>query len=138
MQRWNDTALQTSSGEPIDVLLCPAAPLQGTPHDVKPWWGYSSQWNLLDYPSGVLPAGKVLKGDAYPANYTPVNELDRENYELCESHCQSLLLRPIAKTYLDNNDIYVKLPVALQVVGRTHQDEKVIAAMKIIDKVLNP
>lgn len=91
MQRWNDTAQKTSSGKPIDVLLCPAAPVQGTPHDVKPWWGYSSQWNLLDYPSGILPAGKVLKTDAYPANFAPVNELDKENYDLCRSRRPILL-----------------------------------------------
>lgn len=29
------------------------------------------------------------------------------------------------------------LPVTIQVVGRTHQDEKVMASMKVIDKVLN-
>lgn len=69
----------------MDVLLCPAAPLQGTPHDVKPWWGYCSQWNLLDYPSGVLPAGTVLEDDAYAEGYQPVNDLDRENTELCKS-----------------------------------------------------
>ncbi len=68
----------------MDVLICPVAPLQGTPHDYKPWWGYCAQWNLLDYPSGVIPAGKVLKTDAYPEGYTPVNELDRDNAALCE------------------------------------------------------
>ncbi len=85
LRKWAATAEASKSGRPMDVLLCPAAPLQGTPHDVKPWWGYCSQWNLLDYPSGVLPAGTVLSDDAYPEGYQPVNDLDRENAALCKS-----------------------------------------------------
>lgn len=68
----------------MDVLICPVSSVNGTPHDVKPWWGYGSQWNLLDYPAGVLPAGQVLEGDAYPDGYQSANELDRENMELCK------------------------------------------------------
>lgn len=85
LQKWAETASATASSKPMDVLICPVAPAQGTPHDVKPWWGYCAQWNLLDYPGGVIPAGTVLESDAYPRGYEPVNELDRENMELCKS-----------------------------------------------------
>ncbi|EFY86502.1 amidase, putative [Metarhizium acridum CQMa 102] len=119
LQKWAETANSTSSGEPIDVLVCPVSSVQGTPHDVKPWWGYCAQWNLLDYPSGVIPAGRVLKTDAYPADYEPVNQLDKENMNLYD------------------NDLYYDLPVAIQVVAPTHEDERLMGAMKVIDKVVN-
>lgn len=86
LQKWAETANSTPSGEPMDVLICPVSSVQGMPHDVKPWWGYCAQWNLLDYPSGVIPAGRVLKTDAYPADYEPVNQLDEENMNLCRLH----------------------------------------------------
>ncbi|PHH91282.1 hypothetical protein CDD83_1092 [Cordyceps sp. RAO-2017] len=91
LQKWAETGTATASGEPMDVLICPAAPVQGTPHDVKPWWGYGSQWNLLDYPAGVMPAGKVLESDAYPEGYQPANELDKENMELCKCTLPGLI-----------------------------------------------
>ncbi|OAA77156.1 Amidase [Akanthomyces lecanii RCEF 1005] len=119
LSKWAATAEASKSGMPMDVLLCPAAPLQGTPHDVKPWWGYCSQWNLLDYPSGVLPAGTVLRDDAYAEGYQPVNDLDRENIELYD------------------NSVYLGMPVAIQVVALTHQDEALMGAMAVIDKLIN-
>ncbi|KAF9885253.1 hypothetical protein FE257_000613 [Aspergillus nanangensis] len=119
LAHWNATAKLTSDERPIDVILCPASCVQGTPHDVKPWWGYCSQWNLLDYPSGIIPAGTVSRGDRYPDNYKPINDLDEENFKLY------------------NNDLYFGMPVVVQVVGRTLQDEKVMKSMKVIDRVVN-
>ncbi|EJP66183.1 acetamidase-like protein [Beauveria bassiana ARSEF 2860] len=118
-KKWAATAQASRSGRAMDVLLCPAAPLQGTPHDVKPWWGYCAQWNLLDYPSGVLPAGRVLGDDAYPEGYQPVNDLDRENAALYD------------------NSVYLGMPVAIQAVALTHQDEMLMGAMAVIDKLIN-
>ena len=107
------------------------------PHDVMPWWGYAAQWNLLDYPCGVLPAGTVLESDEYPKGYEPVNDLDRENMNLCESFC---MLQPpaalIADFGADDNKMYRDMPVAIQVVGPTYEDEKVLGAMSIIDEVV--
>lgn len=99
LQRWAETAKASGSGKPMDVLICPVSPAQGTPHDVKPWWGYTAQWNLLDYPGGAITVGKVLEGDAYPEGYRSVNELDRENMELYD------------------DGLYLGMPVAVQVVA---------------------
>ncbi|KAL1868415.1 hypothetical protein VTK73DRAFT_3709 [Phialemonium thermophilum] len=118
LRRWAATAERTGSGNPMDALICPVAPVQGTPHGVKTWWGYCSQWNLLDYPSSVIPAGTVLETDKYPEGYTPVNDLDQENMELYD------------------NSMYVGMPVTVQIVGLTHQDEKVMAVTKLIDDVI--
>lgn len=136
LQKWNATSQTTRSGKPIEVLICPVASVQGTPHDVKPWWGYCSQWNLLDYPSGVIPVGRVLDSDAYPQNYQPVNELDRENMELCRlDPCPAD--GEVLTWDTDDINLYRDMPVALQVVGLTHEDEKVMAAMKTIDRIVN-
>ncbi|PHH77966.1 hypothetical protein CDD80_7537 [Ophiocordyceps camponoti-rufipedis] len=118
LERWASTASKSPSGKPMDVLICPPCGSQSTPHDVKPWWGYTALWNLLDYPAGVLPAGKVLASDAYPEGYAPVNELDRENMTIYD------------------NALYLGMPVAVQVVGRRHEDERVVGAMQVIDDVL--
>ncbi|GES63656.1 amidase family protein [Aspergillus terreus] len=119
LAHWNATASLTRDKKPIDVILCPASCVQGTPHNVKPWWGYCSQWNLLDYPSGILPAGVVREDDKYPDSYHPTNELDEENFKLYD------------------NQLYAGMPVVVQVVGRTLQDEKVMNSMKVINEVVH-
>jgi hypothetical protein len=57
---------------------------------VARWWGYTSQFNLLDYPCVVIPAGFADKEkDKKDYDYEPTNEKDKENYELC------MVLEPI-------------------------------------------
>ncbi|KIV80888.1 hypothetical protein PV11_08355 [Exophiala sideris] len=61
LRHWNETATKTKSKQPIDVLLCPCAPSASFPHDFLPWWGYGSQFNMLDYPGVIIPVGAVDK-----------------------------------------------------------------------------
>jgi amidase len=44
---WNATG--------ADVLLCPVGPGAAPPLNGARYWGYTSQWNLLDYPAVVFP-----------------------------------------------------------------------------------
>jgi Amidase len=68
------------------VLLCPAGPGVAPPLNHARYWGYTAQWNLLDYPALVFPVGVVDQGrDAVDGGYQPVSEMDRWNYELCQS-----------------------------------------------------
>lgn len=62
-------------------------------HTAK-YWNYTSQWNLLDYPSLVFPTGlKCLpEEDGMEEGYQPRNEKDKYNYDLCEYFCTSLVL----------------------------------------------
>ncbi len=39
----------------IDALLCPATPGPANRPEQIQYWGYTSQWNLLDYPGVVMP-----------------------------------------------------------------------------------
>ncbi|KAF8729069.1 Amidase, partial [Rhizoctonia solani] len=53
LKHWNDTALRSKSGRPVDAILCPVAPTLAPPHDTTRWGGYTTYWNLLDLPSVV-------------------------------------------------------------------------------------
>jgi amidase len=59
LAHWNATALKTSTKRPVDAILTPVAPTLAPPHDSVRWWGYSSYWNLLDYPAAVFPVGRL-------------------------------------------------------------------------------
>lgn len=69
----------------IDVLLCPVGPGCAPPLDSARYWGYTAQWNLLDYPALVFPTGlQCGPEDVREEGYEPRNEDDRYNHELCE------------------------------------------------------
>jgi hypothetical protein len=69
----------------VDVVLCPVGPGCAPPLDCARYWGYTSQWNLLDYPAAVFPTGlKCGPEDVVDRGYVPRNEQDRYNHELCK------------------------------------------------------
>jgi amidase len=105
---WNDTATSTGpNGEPegmVDVILCPVGPGAAPKIDTSKWWGYTSQWNLLDYPALVFPVDKVDSvRDGEKVKYQPRNEKDRFNWELWEQY---------------GVEGWERAPVCLQLVGR--------------------
>ncbi|KAF2438761.1 amidase [Karstenula rhodostoma CBS 690.94] len=102
----------------IDVLLCPVGPGAAPALDTARYWGYTAQWNLLDYPALVAPVSKVLESDAADASYVPRNEDDRYNHGLYSP------------------EKYANAPVSVQLVGRRYEDEKVIEAMEYIQEKL--
>ena len=72
----------------IDVILCPACPGVAPSLDTSRYWGYVSQWNLLDYPALVFPVTTVDPAlDERDEGYEPKNEQDRYNHELCKFYC---------------------------------------------------
>jgi amidase len=69
----------------VDVVLCPVGPGCAPLLNSARYWGYTSQWNLLDYPAAVFPTGlKCGPEDVVDRGYVPRNEQDRYNYELCK------------------------------------------------------
>ena len=62
--------------------------MAGYPHDFLPYWGYTSLFNLLDYPSTVIPVKDIRTNavdDPKDASYVPQpNAFDTENYQICE------------------------------------------------------
>ena len=87
---WNDTATgKSGTGElegAVDAILCPVGPGAAPLLDTAKYWGYTSQWNLLDYPALVFPVSKVdSMVDLADKNYKPMNAKDEFNHQLCES-----------------------------------------------------
>lgn len=120
LQKWNSTASSSTKNgslvDAIDVILCPAGPGAAPPLDCSRYWGYTSQWNLLDYPALVFPVTTADPAiDLWDQNYAPINEKDRYNHNLYKEP-----------------EIYRGAPVSLQLVGRRYEDEKVVAAFEYI------
>ena len=114
---WTDTGAE--DGREVDVILCPPSFGAATPHDQSRYWGYTSNWNLLDYPAAVFPVTSVDPAkDLKDPNYVPKNDEDRFVYEMYSP------------------DRYESAPVSLQVVGRRECDEKVLAAMVEIERAM--
>ncbi|KAK7708812.1 hypothetical protein SLS57_008873 [Botryosphaeria dothidea] len=121
-QQWNETATEGDGTGMVDVILCPVGPGAAPPVDNAKYWGYTSQWNLLDYPSLVFPVTQVDPAiDVKDETYKPRNEDDDFNHKLYEP------------------EIYRDAPVCLQLVGRRFEDEKVLQAMEyIVEKTSVP
>lgn len=107
---WNSTSTsQAPNGElegMVDVILCPAGPSVAPKIDTAKWWGYTSQWNLLDYPAVVFPVDKVdVERDYLDGKevYEARNERDKYNWGLWEE---------------SGVEGYKDAPVSLQLVGR--------------------
>lgn len=75
-------------------------------------------WNLIDYPSIIIPVAKVELSDEADSGYQPVNERDKENYEMY------------------NPTLFEGAPVSLQLVGRTFQEEKLFAVAMAVDEAI--
>ncbi|KAI4175980.1 MAG: hypothetical protein LQ343_001262 [Gyalolechia ehrenbergii] len=121
---WNETAISAGpKGEPegmVDVILAPVGPGAAPPLDHAKYWGYTSQWNLLDYPALVFPVSKVDPNiDKIEEGYQPRNEKDAFNHQLYEP------------------EQYRDAPVSLQLIARRYEDEKLIQAMEYIRRKVN-
>ena len=69
----------------IDVLLCPVGPGPAPRHDTAKYWGYTAQWNLLDYPAAVFPTGLRATGtEPFDENFEAFGEDDQINHDACE------------------------------------------------------
>ena len=118
---WNDTGTSVGdTGESegmVDVILCPVGPGAAPPLDCARYWGYTSQWNILDYPALVFPVTKVDLGvDRVDSDYNPMNGKDEYNHELWQSGPEK----------------YEGAPISLQLVGRRYEDEKVRALFALL------
>ncbi|RDW86551.1 general amidase GmdB [Aspergillus mulundensis] len=94
----------------LDVLLAPGAQNTAMPHDTYGWPPYTSIWNLLDYPACIIPYGKASK------------ELDPEPMQVGGGQ----------PSY--DPEAVDGAPCALQIITPRFQDEKCLAAARIIDR----
>jgi len=83
------------------------------------WWGYLSQWNLLDYPVIMLPITTVESSIDLPdTSYQPVNEIGRDNREMYDP------------------SLFEDVPVGVQLVGRSMQEEQLLAVAMAMDQAV--
>lgn len=109
----------------VDVILTPPNATPAVPHDgmkdAVASCGYTFLFNLLDYTCGIIPVTKVdAELDALPSDFK-LNKLNG-------------VARGAMKLY--DAKKMAGLPVAVQVVGRRLEEEKVLAIMNRIEHAL--
>jgi len=120
---WASTAETNASKLPLDAVICPVHPSAGYPHDFTCWWGYTSLFNILDYPSITLPIKDLkisVEKDPKVLNYKPLDNLfDKPTYDMYDP------------------ELFSSQPVSLQIVGFPYKDEELIAVSEVLDRVVN-
>ncbi|VDM22845.1 unnamed protein product [Hydatigera taeniaeformis] len=128
VEKYQDAFAEAWASAQIDVLLCPAfpfpAPLETTPDVlIASAVTFTSIYNLLDYPSGVVPASKVSEDEVVAAKKLE-GEYRKSGDWLNATH---------AKLQSDTKG----LPVAVQVVGKPLDEETVLRVMQEIEEGLH-
>lgn len=72
------------SGNPNrpDVILCPVGPVAASKMDMARYWGYTSIWNVLDYPTAILPVSQIQEKEDSTREQI-LNEQDAWNWKQC-------------------------------------------------------
>ncbi|KAI4594188.1 hypothetical protein KJ359_008463 [Pestalotiopsis sp. 9143b] len=122
LEKWKSLK-SPKTGRNADILILPPMPHPSVPHGGTRWVGYTKIWNVLDYTALVIPGGKVESQDTQAAwDYDARNETDEWN----------------AALWTKNRDEMagLNLPIGVQIVGRKLEEEKVLAAGKVLDDLL--
>lgn len=113
---WNDTA--------VDFILAPANQAAAPAHDEARYNGYTEVWNGLDYTALTFPVTTVQDSDTYDnfprQSEEPLNE--RDAYFI--------------HAYKPGPSKYRNCPVALQIIGRRHQEEKTLKMAEVVQSIL--
>ncbi|SPO41463.1 related to putative acetamidase [Pseudozyma flocculosa] len=123
----------------LDCLLCPVmGSVAPRPGKIK-YWGYTSAFNLVDYPGIAFPSGLVADSAKdreyeasesaaaqpgqgaeawrYDAWRSDLGEFDRENREEYEAH----------------RGVFDGAPIGLQLIGRRYQDEELCKYLELLE-----
>ncbi|KAK4545255.1 hypothetical protein LTR36_003435 [Oleoguttula mirabilis] len=108
----------------LDVIICPVAPHPIPEIDSWNTTNYTSAFNLLDCPSGVLPVRAFRQADAEGElqRSPPLNGWDKINRKLW--------------TDVDRK-VYVGTPLSIQVVAPKLMDRKLVEAMAVLEQMLS-
>jgi fatty acid amide hydrolase len=108
-------ALDTDDGAPFDVIVCPAYALPALPHGATKQLviagGYVVVYNLLGYPTGIVPVTRVRPGEE------TVRKRSRDAAE---------------RTAKRAEQGSAGLPISVQVVARPWREHVALAAMRAI------
>lgn len=114
LAHWNKSGLP-------DAVIAPVFPGPACKHRSAKYWGYTSQWNLLDYPALVFPMTTVDPELDKPVEYTPLNDMDDFVY----------------KQY-DCAELYANAPVNLCAVGLRNTEEKLVEVVSLLGRKVHP
>lgn len=110
-------ALDIDDGGPFDIIICPACSLPAFPHgaskDLVVAGGYAVLYNVLGYPTGVVPVTRV-----------------RPNEESTRKRSADAILKAARKAEQGS----AGLPIGVQVVARPWREHVALAAMRIIQR----
>ncbi|KAK4691609.1 hypothetical protein P7C71_g5424, partial [Lecanoromycetidae sp. Uapishka_2] len=119
MEYWNSTKDLIATGRPVDAFIMPLAPFAAARPTKYTYLGYSSVINTLDYTSCTIPVTTVDKDvDLIDERFQPVSGQDKR----------------IAADY--DPEIYDGAYVAIQLVGRRLQEERVLAMAEYLGSVI--
>ncbi|KAF9045065.1 general amidase [Panaeolus papilionaceus] len=120
LQHWNATTAITGTGRPVDAIISPGAPYTAPPHGYNKAANYTMIWNNLDYTALIIPTGLHVdpKVDVKQPSHTFYNTADKANYDL----------------YIP--EVFKDAPICVQLIGRTLEEEGVIAMGEIVDAAI--
>lgn len=117
-RQWESTAARTSTGRPIDAILCPVAPHSSRP-SLRPYYSdYLTAYNALEMPSAVVPvlqSDKTLDGKPAHEPISPADAAVWDDYD---------------------PEIFDHGFVGVQIVTKRYNDELALAAAAFLDKAL--
>ena len=123
---WDTPDSKARKGErTLDVIICSPAPHPVAPIDRWNSANYTSMFNLLDYPAGIIPVRQFTESDLQGAlpDSQPLNGWDRINRELWSK--------------VDRR-MYLGSALTIQVVAPRLMERKLVESMAVVDEVLQP
>ncbi|KZT68822.1 amidase [Daedalea quercina L-15889] len=119
LDHWEATVARTGTGRPVDAIISPVAPYTACPHGCNSDAFYTTLTNTLDYTTCAFP---VTYADAELDKAEPPHRFYNHEDEA------------VYKLY--DPQLFHGLPVGLQLIGRTLEEEGVIAMTEVVDKAL--
>ncbi|KAH9939021.1 general amidase [Epithele typhae] len=117
LDHWEATASRTSTGRPVDAIVSPVAPYTAVPHGCNSDDFYTALWNYLDCTALVFPVPSVVCDPALDPRAPPHEFWNAED---------------AAVHALYDPELFAGLPVGLQLVGRTLEEEGVLAMARVV------
>jgi amidase len=99
--------------------------------------GMSAWVNMLDYTATVLPVTFADKNiDVFDKSYRPISDKDEKAYIGCKCPSLTLCCMDMLTVVVDDAALYDGAHVAVQIVGRRFQEEKILAITEILGDAL--